>query len=459
MRIHLLKKAGTVCFALLLVVSLLLSACENGGNKPGSDGTSGQNAGTGGKNAESVGKDEGGAKVSTKPVTLKVLVRIGLADKDFDRYIVQPAKKLHPNITLERMELPKGKKLEEWVASGDIPDLILQGANVADLFDLKLPLDLNPLLKQANIDLARYDAEVMNTIKQYGDKNQIYALPFKANTLVLFYNKGLFDKFGAAYPKDGMTWDQTIELARKLTKSEGGTQYKGLDVLPGSITGFASPLSLPLYDAKSGKAVVSDQWKNVFDTAMSAYSIPGNKPDQLKAWASRDFFLKDKNLAMTNDYINFMFAQFINKPDIIDWDIAQLPSFQGAPNKTNQTDFHQFFVTTASKHPAEALEVIKAATSDEVQLALAKSGSLPVLTNKEIQKQFGADLPFKGKHMEGIFKSTAAKKQFSDYDVIVEKAISSAFADVFNGKTDTNTALRTAEEQANKAIEQQKQTK
>jgi multiple sugar transport system substrate-binding protein len=154
-----------------------------------------------------------------------------------------------------------------------------------------------------------------------------------------------------------------------------------------------------------------------------------------------------------------MFAQFMNGGNIIDWDLAQLPSFKEAPNLTNQTDFHQFFVTVASKHPAEALEVVKAATSDETQLALAKAGSLPVLSNPQIQKQFGADLPFKDKHMEGIFKSKAAKNQISDYDAIVEKAISNAFAEVFDGKIDVNTALRTASEQAIKNVEQQKQAK
>jgi multiple sugar transport system substrate-binding protein len=458
--INWMKKTGIAGAAVLVAGALMLSACGNGTGS-GGEGKGGSNAATGSEGTGAAGAEngKGGSAITNDPVTIKMLVRIGLADQDFDQYIVQPTKKKHPNITVERLALPKGKKLEDWVASGEMPDVILQGANVADVFDLKLPLDLTQLAKQANIDLSRFDAPVMDTIKQYGDKNQLYALPFRANELVLFYNKGIFDKFGISYPKDGMTWDDAIELARKVTKSDGGVQYKGLDVLPGSITGFGSPLSLPLYDAKSGKAVVSDQWKTVFDTAMAAYSIPGNKPEQLKAWGSREFFLKDKNLAMTNDFINYMFAQFINDGNIIDWDLAQLPSFKEAPNLTNQTDFHQFFVTVASKHPAEALEVVNAATSDETQLALAKAGSLPVLNNPQIQKQFGADLPFKGKHMEGIFKSKAAKNQISDYDAIVEKAISGAFAEVFDGKTDVNTALRTATDQAVKNVEQQKQAK
>jgi multiple sugar transport system substrate-binding protein len=430
---------------LSLSFTMLLTACSS------RDGGTGQT----GTKVEAPSKADTAAQISKDPVTIKILVRIGLADSDFDKYFVQPVKKKYPHLTLERVELPKGVKLEDWVTAGSVPDIILQGANVAEAFGLKIPLGLNTFIKQQNIDLKLFDAPLMETIKLYGDKKDLYASPFAANTQVLFYNKGIFDRFGVGYPKDGMTWDDSIELAKQVTRMDGGVQYRGLDPLPGSITGMASSLSLPLFDPQTNKAVVSEQWKTVFDTAMSAYGISGNKPAELKSWASRDYFLKDKQLAMTVDYINFMFAQFKNAGDVIDWDMAQPPSFKTAPNRTNQTDFHQFFISSTSKYPAQALQVIMAATSDEVQLELAKKGTLPVLANAQIRSQFGTELPFKSKRMEAIFKSQAAVKQFSDYDAIVEKAISNAFTELFTGATDTNTALRKAQEAAAIGVEQE----
>jgi multiple sugar transport system substrate-binding protein len=54
-----------------------------------------------------------------------------------------------------------------------------------------------------------------------------YGMPVSTTSGALFHNKDLFDKFGVPYPKDGMTWDVLYELAKKMTRNEGGVQYKG----------------------------------------------------------------------------------------------------------------------------------------------------------------------------------------------------------------------------------------
>lgn len=49
------------------------------------------------------------------------------------------------------------------------------------------------------------------------------------NIPALFYNKDIFDKFGVAYPKNGMIYEETLDLdlARRVTRSDGGVQYLG----------------------------------------------------------------------------------------------------------------------------------------------------------------------------------------------------------------------------------------
>ena len=49
-----------------------------------------------------------------------------------------------------------------------------------------------------------------------------YAIPFRSDFWVLFYNKDLFDAAGAEYPTNDMTWDAYAELAKKLTDKEKG---------------------------------------------------------------------------------------------------------------------------------------------------------------------------------------------------------------------------------------------
>jgi ABC-type sugar transport system, periplasmic component len=49
-----------------------------------------------------------------------------------------------------------------------------------------------------------------------------YAIPFRSDFWVLFYNKDLFDAAGVELPTNDMTWDQYAELAKKMTDKEKG---------------------------------------------------------------------------------------------------------------------------------------------------------------------------------------------------------------------------------------------
>lgn len=51
--------------------------------------------------------------------------------------------------------------------------------------------------------------------------DELYMLPGQNNIQVLFYNKDLFDRFGVAYPRDGMTWGEMLDLSSRITRKEG----------------------------------------------------------------------------------------------------------------------------------------------------------------------------------------------------------------------------------------------
>ncbi len=48
-------------------------------------------------------------------------------------------------------------------------------------------------------------------------------MPKDTSPVGIFFNKGLFDKFGVPYPpEDEWTWDQFAETVKKLTKDTDG---------------------------------------------------------------------------------------------------------------------------------------------------------------------------------------------------------------------------------------------
>jgi multiple sugar transport system substrate-binding protein len=92
---------------------------------------------------------------------------------------------------------------------------------------MDLYTDLTPFIKKFNFDMNRFDPQVLATIRTYSDQGGFEFLPESMTTLVLMYNKDIFDHFGVAFPKDRMTWEQTKELAAKVSRSEGGKDYFG----------------------------------------------------------------------------------------------------------------------------------------------------------------------------------------------------------------------------------------
>ena len=133
----------------------------------------------------------------------------------------------YPNIDLQYID----------VASQDYAikaGSMLSGGDTADVFMVKEVSDivnwqaqgfaepLTPYMTADNYDVSGFVGMEAN----YAFDGTQYALPFRSDFWVLFYNKDLFDAAGVAYPTNDMTWDAYAELAKTMTKDGVyGTHY------------------------------------------------------------------------------------------------------------------------------------------------------------------------------------------------------------------------------------------
>ena len=90
------------------------------------------------------------------------------------------------------------------ITIGDIPTYV----NLTKIGHLE---NLNELVKQNNYDLGIYDGLNEELLIDDG----LYALPFRSDFWVTYYNKDLFDAAGVDYPTNDMTFDEYMELAEK----------------------------------------------------------------------------------------------------------------------------------------------------------------------------------------------------------------------------------------------------
>jgi multiple sugar transport system substrate-binding protein len=201
----------------------------------------------------------------------------------------------------------------------------------------------------------------------------------------------------------------------------------------------------------------------------SIYTIPGYASDTngKDAFAKgKDGFLKDKTLAMYTEWSDVMrdIGTMYDKGEKFNWDMVTLPNFKEYLGKGRNSGAHTLFVSSISKYKEEAFLAIAQIGSDEVQEIVTRSGKLSALKKSEkLRNSFGADEAYlKGKHVDAIFGvSVSELPSVTDYDPQVRKVINSPelMQNIVEKGIDLNTALREAEESANKLIEQQKQSK
>ncbi|MEF3301700.1 ABC transporter substrate-binding protein [Paenibacillus sp. GYB003] len=434
---------------LTVMVALSMAAC---GKSCGQPAPSGANAPA----ADSVDS------FTKEPVKLTI-VNHGAGinhETDLENVILKPIRTMYPNISIE---LIKGKSLNDIIAAGDTPDLIATSNFYLDLLlGMGLATDLNEFVKTFKIDLTRLEPETIATLSRYGKKGELYGMPYSMNYGIMAYNKDIFDKFGVAYPKDGMNWDEVIELAKKLTRKSDSTQYLGID--PGLPQVMTRPYSLPVTDASGEKAALTtDGYKMVFSKLRAIYDIPGMidpKTNYLKD--NIDFFLKDQRVAMEPYWISALSTRVLplaQQGQNFNWDLVSFPSYPDKPGLGREVDFHLLMVTPSSKNKDAAYRVLQALQSTEAQVVMNKGGRLTALKDPAIRKDFAVDLNiFEGKNLAGVFSvKPAPAPRSSMYDSKGYSYLNEALKSMILSSTDINTALREAEEKTNKYIEEEKQ--
>lgn len=397
--------------------------------------------------------------VSTEPITLTLYQHASISDAEIEKFIVEPVKKKYPNISFSVIRNGKDTRPEMLIAGGIVPDLIYTTNHEIVLWrDLKVPEDLNELSKKHNMNLSKFEPNIMDSILTYsGGDGKRYGIPVMQNIAAMFYNKNIFDKFAAKYPNDLMSWNEVMALARKVTVSEGGVNYVGLALESISRTAFS--LSLPYMNPNTQKATIhNDSWKKVYSLIKENIDIPGYRGtnNSFRYNLVNDFY-KTGNVAMATEYVPDAISNVDWKAaEAIDWDIVSLPNFEGEVGTSRVVAPHVMMMHSLSKHKDAAFQVISIIASDEVQTELNKNGKISALTHiVNNSKEYAAYLPmFKGKNVTGIFKAKPRKihDPITEYDALVRSAIDGSINDLAAGK-DINTLLRETEEKANKAIE------
>ncbi|TMV50854.1 extracellular solute-binding protein [Paenibacillus mesophilus] len=421
------------------MIAAVVTACS--GNGPGS----------------AAGTADGGGKAAEKskePVELTFYSESGDFDADgFMKMFGKKIKEKFPHVTPRFIPRVTGTSMEKLITSGETLDIVyLSSGQTNFLTDVQLQYDISELIKTNKYDIGRLEPTAVD-IQRLLANGGIYGLPVFNNTITTFYNKDLFDKFGVAYPKDGMTWDDMYDLARKMARTDGTQKYQGF-TLSMSHNMLVNQLSIPYTDKQNKVTFTTDEFKKLFDMWTRFYHLPGNEVDSKTVSYSVqvDKFDKEKSIAL---YLGLAALGPARFKENLNWDVVSFPEWKDKPGIGPQPYPTYFYITKMSKKKEAAFEVVAYLTSDEFQRHLARNGLFPALKNRDAMKEFGQDIPYlKTKNFNSFlpkkFASPAAPSAFVS---IGAKHLTTAFNAVSLKTKDVNTALREAEEAANKEIQ------
>lgn len=274
------------------------------------------------------------------------------------------------------------------VAGGDPPDVVMA-------WELQYPIlaekgvykELEPLI-QADSD---FEANVLpdfyqSHIEMYTWKGKLYILPEQNASVVLYYNKKLFDEAGVAYPPSdwtdtSWTWETFLDACHRLTKKEGDeiVQYAWTEAWwpPLSAVIFAYCNGGDWFDRYSDPTKVTMTNPKVVQ-AFQFYSDLWNKekvatsPEQWKVQAGYQMFAAGK-AAMT--LVGHWFYPEFSKPEHeLSMDIGAFPVGPGGTTSKTDLGGTGMAITALSKHTEEAWKFLRFECGPEGQKIIARSG-------------------------------------------------------------------------------------
>ncbi|RKN64179.1 extracellular solute-binding protein [Paenibacillus ginsengarvi] len=425
---------------------VLLAACGDGGSSP--------NQTVGQKPADK-------AEKPPEPVELKIHAA-GVAEQEFNTRFKDVLHKKYPHITITWLPSSgASNSVAEYVARGEIPDIIRNISSTirTNYLDLGLGYDLNEMVMKYKYDLARFNPIFIDGLKNLTSPNgELYGLPVSPFfSRVLYYNKDLFDKFGQPYLKDGMTWEEVYDAARKMTRVENGVVYRGFSANVSSLLTY-NEYSLSTLDPAKDELSSFETWKKIFDNYMRFYQIPNNTIGKTVAEESAMF--QKGTVAIHSD----IYSPYLNLSMLPNWDMASIPIIDGAPKKIGIFPPGYLLITKQSKHKDEAFKVIMEMLDNDVQMNDARNGFLPTLADKSVLSVLSQNSDaFKGKNMKAVsyyefapLRPARAKGMTVIDTNTADAMLRDAFMNSALGSEDVNSALRKTDELLRKEVEKEK---
>lgn len=375
-----MRKKWTVLLAALLTASSI-AGCA------GSSGTSESVSGD-----KTAGPQSEAAQTEGQKSGEKTVLKFACWDYEnpgYDRDLIDAFMEMYPEYDVQVFDIP-AKEYPTKVAvmlAGDEDIDVFYSKNAQmynSLITKNQAMDLTDLLKEKNVDMSCYGS-VVDDLTVDG---KLYGLTYRADSMLLYYNKDLFDQAGVAYPTNDWTWDDYADAAKKIAHGDGDDKvYGGFwetrgnifwtpamgedmgNILDGDYDMFKRTLDM-VVDLQDSGAIMD--WATNRSLNTNARSFYQGKIGMLHhgSWVL-GWLIQDKEAGKHN----------------LNWGVAELPSWPGK-GKINRNSYTPVCINSKTKNLEGAWKLLDFLAGKEGAMRMADCGMSPGYLDEDVLKVY-----------------------------------------------------------------------
>jgi multiple sugar transport system substrate-binding protein len=360
-------------------------------------------------------------------------------------------------------------QVQPWAQYWDLLKTNAAGGELPDVFNMSQPffffyadndavLDLQPYWDEYGVDTSVWGSGMVDPYR-WGEAGDLYAAPVNWDTVVIYYNKDMFDAAELEYPTADWTWDDFAELAAALTDPDSDvygaavyTEYQG-----GFANWIAATGEPPIVDAartdctldNPGSLEALNFLKGLYDEGYmpSISTLGGSSADD-----TFNFFASGK-VAMISGGSWKLSDALTNLT--FNWDVVQLPKNPETGRSRSILHAVGYVASSRTANPDLAANLILFLGSDEGQAFFAEGGNVaPANPSPAIQQLWIDSFGDTDVNIQAFVDATVDSQGVTPFDEIWEVMNTELVVSIFDLDMSVEDAVATTCEAINPYLSQ-----
>ncbi len=302
--------------------------------------------------------------------------------------IIEAYEASHPGVKIETTDLGSSDYnqmiMTQLTGGGDDLDIV----SVKDVPGYAQMVSTGRLLNLSEIGAVPPDTSGYGgLIEALTVDGSIYALPFRTDFWIVYYNKDLFDAAGVEYPTNDMTWAEFDDKARAVTSGFGADKVYGAHLHT-----WRSTVQLPAIQSGENKLVAKDYsflkpWyeralKLQEDGIVRSYSsLKTSQTHYSGPWFSSQIAM----LPMGSWFIGTQIAKVKSgESTASNWGLAKYPHPEGVEAGATAGQVTSLGINANSKKVDAAKDFIEWVSGPEGAAIVSNTGTIPALRDENV---------------------------------------------------------------------------